>query len=113
LTGIDLCGYNGNVLKQELSMFAWVKKSDKYQYLQQLVENCKEKGRVKQQVIATLGCMDELSAKGRVETLIRSLSRFSHSYENLRGLIQTLLDLNSQMYKGEEKWVKPRFWLIM
>lgn len=57
-------------------MFARVKKSGKYQYLQ-LVENRKEKGRVKQQVIATLGRMDELSAKGRVQTLIRSLSRFS------------------------------------
>ena len=57
-------------------MFARVKKSGKYQYLQ-LVENRKEKGRVKQRVIATLGRMDELSAKGRVETLIRSLSRFS------------------------------------
>jgi len=34
-------------------------------------------GRVKQQFIVTLGRMDELSAKGRVETLIRSLSRFS------------------------------------
>ena len=57
-------------------MFARVKKSGKYQYLQ-LVENRKEKGRVKQQVIATLGRMDELSAKGWVEILIRSLSRFS------------------------------------
>lgn len=57
-------------------MFARIKKSGKYQYLQ-LVENRKEKGRVKQQVIATLGRMDELSAKGRVQTLIRSLSRFS------------------------------------
>jgi hypothetical protein len=57
-------------------MFARVKKSGKYQYLQ-LVENRKEQGRVKQQVIATLGRMDELNAKGRVETLIRSLSRFS------------------------------------
>ena len=41
------------------------------------MENLKEKGRVKEQVIATLGRMDELSAKGRVEILIRSLSRFS------------------------------------
>ena len=57
-------------------MFARVKKSGKYQYLQ-LVENRKEKGRVRQQVIATLGRMDELNAKGRVDTLIRSLSRFS------------------------------------
>ena len=57
-------------------MFARVKKSGKYQYLQ-IVENRKEKGKVKQRVIATIGRMDLLQAKGRVETLIRSLSRFS------------------------------------
>ena len=57
-------------------MFARVKKSGKYQYLQ-VIENRKEKGKVKQQVIATIGRMDKLQAKGRVETLIRSLSRFS------------------------------------
>ena len=48
-------------------MFAWVRRPGKYQYLQ-LAKNRKEKGRVKQQVIATLG---------RMETLIRSLPRFS------------------------------------
>ena len=57
-------------------MFARVKKSGKYQYLQ-IVENRKEKGKVKQRVIATIGRLDQLQAKGRVETLIRSLSRFS------------------------------------
>ena len=57
-------------------MFARVKKSGKYQYLQ-IVENRKEKGKVKQRVISTIGRMDQLQAKGRVETLIRSLSRFS------------------------------------
>ena len=57
-------------------MFARVKKSGKYQYLQ-IVENRKEKGKVKQRVIATVGRMDKLHEKGRVETLIRSLSRFS------------------------------------
>ena len=57
-------------------MFARVKKSGKYQYLQ-IVENRKEKGKVKQRVIATVGRMDQLQDKGRIETLIRSLSRFS------------------------------------
>ena len=57
-------------------MFARVKKSGKYQYLQ-IVENNKVKGRVKQRVIATIGRMDHLQEKGRVETLIRSLSRYS------------------------------------
>jgi hypothetical protein len=57
-------------------MFARIKKSGKYQYLQ-IVENRKEKGKVKQRVIATVGRMDQLHEKGRIETLIRSLSRFS------------------------------------
>ena len=57
-------------------MFARIKKSGKYQYLQ-IVENRKEKGKVKQRVIATIGRMDQLQAKDRVETLIRSLARFS------------------------------------
>jgi hypothetical protein len=57
-------------------MFARTKKSGQYQYLQ-IVQNHKEKGKVRQQVIATIGRMDELQDKGRIETLIRSLSRFS------------------------------------
>ena len=67
-------------------MFARIKKSGKYQYLQ-IVENRKEKGKVKQRVIATIGRMDRMQAKGRVETLIRSLSRFSE---------QTMLILSGQ-----------------
>jgi transposase len=57
-------------------MFARIKKSGQYQYLQ-IVENRKEAGKVKQQVIATIGRMDQLQEKGRVETLVRSLARFS------------------------------------
>jgi transposase len=57
-------------------MFARIKKSGKYQYLQ-IVENRKVKGKVVQRVIATIGRMDQLREKDRVETLIRSLSRFS------------------------------------
>ena len=67
-------------------MFARIKKSGKYQYLQ-IVENRKESGKVKQRVISTIGRMDQLQAKGRVETLIRSLSRFSE---------RTLMILNGQ-----------------
>jgi hypothetical protein len=57
-------------------MFARVKKSGKYQYLQ-IVENRREKGRVKQRVIAIGGGADKLQDNDRVETLIRSLFRFS------------------------------------
>ena len=57
-------------------MFAIVKKSGKYEYLQ-IVENRKENGKVRQRVITTLGRMDKSQDRGQVETLIRSLSRFS------------------------------------
>jgi transposase len=57
-------------------MFARIKKSGKNQYLQ-IVENRKIKGKVVQRVIATIGRMDQLQEKDRIETLIRSLSRYS------------------------------------
>jgi transposase len=57
-------------------MFARVKKSGPYQYLQ-LVENRRENGKVLQRVLVTLGRLDQMTEKGEVESLIRSLSRFS------------------------------------
>jgi hypothetical protein len=57
-------------------MFARIKKSGKYEYLQ-IVENRRDGGKPRQHVIATVGRMDRLKVKGDVETLIRSLSRFS------------------------------------
>lgn len=67
-------------------MFARVKKSGQYQYLQ-IVENRKVSGKVSQRVIATVGRLDQLEAKGGVETLVRSLARFSQ---------QTLLILSGK-----------------
>lgn len=57
-------------------MFARTKKSGKYEYLQ-IVENHREGAKVNQRVIATLGRLDQMQAKGGVETLVRSLARFS------------------------------------
>ena len=57
-------------------MFARTKKSGRYQYLQ-LVENTKIAGKVSQRVIATIGRLDQLQAKGGVETIVRSLAKFS------------------------------------
>ena len=57
-------------------MFARVKKSGKYQYLQ-LVENKREGEKVKQRVLITLGRIDKLNEKNEIEALIHSLSRFS------------------------------------
>jgi transposase len=57
-------------------MFARIKKSGRYEYLQ-IVENRREGQRTVQRVMCTVGRLDELRAKGSVETLIRSLSRYS------------------------------------
>jgi transposase len=57
-------------------MFARIKKSGAYQYLQ-IVQNTKVRGKVSQRVIATVGRLDQLQDKNQVETLIRSLSRYS------------------------------------
>ena len=57
-------------------MFVRAKKSGPYQYLQ-VVENHREGTKVVQRVISTLGRADRLNAKGDIESLVRSLSRFS------------------------------------
>ena len=57
-------------------MFARVKKSGKYEYLQ-LVENKREGDKIRQHVLLTIGRIDQLAVKYEVESLIRSLSRFS------------------------------------
>jgi transposase len=57
-------------------MFVRAKKSGPYQYLQ-VVENRREGTKVVQRVISTLGRLDRLNAKGDIENLVRSLSRFS------------------------------------
>ena len=87
-------------------MFARVKKSGNYQYLQ-IVENNKEKGKVKQRVIATLGRMDQLQSKDRVETLIRSLSRFS---EQALLIISGKSDVCAQAKKIGPALIFERLW---
>jgi transposase len=87
-------------------MFARVKKSGKYQYLQ-IVENRKEKGKVKQRVISTIGRMDQLQAKGRVETLIRSLSRFS---EKTMLILSGKSDVSADAIKIGPSIIFERLW---
>src|SRR3990172_850136 len=57
-------------------MFARVKKSGRHAYLQ-IVQNRREGTKTMQRVIATIGRMDQIQAKGEIENLVRSLSRFS------------------------------------
>jgi transposase len=58
------------------AMFARIKKTGRYEYLQ-IVENRKVNGKTRQRVIASLGRVDRLQEKDRIDSLIRSLSRFS------------------------------------
>jgi len=57
-------------------MFARVKESGRHHYLQ-IVQNRREGAKTIQRVVATIGRMDQLQDKGEIETLTRSLSRFS------------------------------------
>src|SRR3972149_1290556 len=57
-------------------MFARIKKSGQYQYLQ-IVQNRREGTKTIQRVVATIGRMDQIQRKGEIESLVRSLSRFS------------------------------------
>jgi len=57
-------------------MFARVKTSGQYQYLQ-IVQNRREGTKTIQRVVATIGRMDQIQDKGEIENLVRSLSRFS------------------------------------
>ncbi|MGD9971493.1 MAG: IS1634 family transposase [Desulfatirhabdiaceae bacterium] len=59
-------------------MFARIKKSGKNQYLQ-IVQNRRDGKKTIQRVIATLGRLEELQAKGDIESLVRSISRFSET----------------------------------
>jgi hypothetical protein len=57
-------------------MFVRVKHAGKYDHLQ-LVENHREGKQTRQRIIATLGRLDRLHAKGQVDVLLRSLGRFA------------------------------------
>jgi transposase len=80
-------------------MFARVKKAGPYEYLQ-IVENRWEDKKSRQRVIATVGRMDELRAKGAIETLTRSLSRFSEK-------VLLLLSDRNESLRAEAKKIGP------
>jgi len=61
---------------KEASLFARVKKSGRHEYLQ-IVENRRDGSRTVQRVLCTLGRLDQLQEKYRIDPLVRSLARFS------------------------------------
>lgn len=87
-------------------MFARIKKSGKYLYLQ-IVENRKIKGKVAQRVIATIGRMDQLQEKDRIDTLIRSLSRYS---EKVLLILSGKSDVSASAKKIGPALIFDRLW---
>jgi transposase len=87
-------------------MFARVKKSGRHQYLQ-IVENRRVGEKTVQRVIATIGRMDQLHAKGSVETLIRSLSRFS---EKVLLILSGKSDVNASAKRIGPALIFERLW---
>ena len=87
-------------------MFARVKKVGPYEYLQ-IVENRRQNKKSVQRVIATVGRMDQLGAKGEIETLTRSLSRFS---EKVLLVLSERSDLHAEAKKIGPGLIFERLW---
>jgi transposase len=87
-------------------MFARLKKSGKYQYLQ-IVENRRDGKKTVQRVIATIGRMDQLQAGSDIETLVRSLSRFS---EKVLLILSGKSDVHASAKKIGPSLIFDRLW---
>jgi len=87
-------------------MFARIKKSGKYQYLQ-IVQNRRENKKSIQRVIATIGRLDQMHKKGEVEKLIRSISRFS---EKVLLILSNQTDVHASAKKIGPALIFERLW---
>jgi transposase len=87
-------------------MFVRSKKAGPHQYLQ-IVENRREGVKVVQRVIATIGRVDRLNAKGDIESLVRSLSRFS---EQALLVLSGKSDLTAEAKKIGPALIFERLW---
>ena len=87
-------------------MFARIKKSGKYQYLQ-IVQNRRENKKSVQRVIATIGRLDRLHQKGEVENLIRSISRFS---EKVLLILSNKAEVHASSKKIGPSLIFERLW---
>jgi hypothetical protein len=80
-------------------MFARIKKSGKYQYIQ-VVHNERLDGRVRQRVIATLGRLDVLKETGQLDQLVESLARLSDHVAVLNALKTNQITPSSTVHLG-------------
>jgi len=87
-------------------MFARLKKSGHYEYLQ-IVENRRDGAKTTQRVICTIGRLDQLHARGSIEALIQSLSRFS---EKVLLLLSGKTDVRASAKKIGPFLIFERLW---
>jgi hypothetical protein len=87
-------------------MFLRVKKSLGRSYLQ-IVESYREDGRVRQRVIGTIGRLEELTARGQVDQLLRSLAKYS---ERAILLLSGVSDPEAQVKKVGPDLIFGRLW---
>jgi transposase len=87
-------------------MFARVKTSGQYQYLQ-IVQNRREGSKTIQRVVATIGRMDQIQDKGEIENLVRSLSRFS---EKILLILSGKSDVRADAKKIGPALICERLW---
>ncbi len=87
-------------------MFARTKKSGKYEYLQ-IVENHRDGEKVNQRVLTTLGRLDKMQIRGEVETLVRSLARFS---EQALLILSGKSDISAESIKIGPSLIFERLW---
>jgi transposase len=87
-------------------MYTRIKKSGKYEYLQ-ICRSIREGKKVRQQVIATIGRMDQLNEKGEIEKLVRSLSKYS---DTILMIISGKSALNAFSYKIGPSLIFERLW---
>jgi len=87
-------------------MFARLKKSGRYEYLQ-IVENRRDGVQTTQRVLCTIGRLDQLHAKGNVESLIQSLSRFS---EKVLLILSGKTDVSASAKKIGPVLIFERLW---
>jgi len=87
-------------------MFARVKKSGQYEYLQ-IVQNRREGAKTIQRVVATIGRMDQIQQKGEIENLVRSLSRFS---EKVLLILSGKSDIRADARKIGPALISERLW---
>lgn len=88
-------------------MFLRVKKTTAGRKYLQIAQSYRDKGKVRQRVIGTIGRMDELAAKGQVDQLLRSLAKYS---ERALLLLAGASDPQAEVKKAGPVLVFGRLW---